>query len=300
MKDYVAEFRQAVADIDADAQRVNIINAGVMNHGKSSLFNSLLDKAVFPEQDVRTTIEARAEPWRDNVYLVDTPGLDAKTEDDTAAYEAYRRANVILFVHRVDTGELHRNELDGLKRIKNLFADEKFFVEHFCLIFTVTDSQKTPEDLKVICDKSLADIQNHCGLSGFRNFCVSNSLYKQGKDEREDLFVEDSGVLELREYLERNFDKWRGENQAVRNARIAREKDDFISQLQRERSDVQSRIQSKSERIRQRQQNFLHKVETALSQRRDDESRYNSESRRLDEMRRELQNLRDRWNRERY
>lgn len=299
MKDYVAEFRQAVAAIDADAQRVNIINAGIMNHGKSSLFNSLLDKVVFAEQDVRTTIAVQAEHWRDNVYLIDTPGLDAKSEDDTAAYEAYRRANVILFVHRVDTGELHRDEIDGLNRIKNLFAGGNF-VEHFCLIFTVTDSKKKPEDLKVICDKSLADIKNHCGLSGFRNFCVSNSLYRQGKDEREDLFVEDSGVLELREYLERNFDKWRGENQAVRNARIAREKDDFISRLQRERSDVQSRIQSKSERIRQRQQNFLHKVETALSQRRDDESRYNSESRRLDEMRRELQNLRDRWNRERY
>ena len=55
MKDYVTAFQKKIAEIDADAQKVNIINAGVMNHGKSSLFNSLLNENVFPEEDVRTT-----------------------------------------------------------------------------------------------------------------------------------------------------------------------------------------------------------------------------------------------------
>ena len=296
MKDYVAEFRQAVAAIDADAQRVNIINAGIMNHGKSSLFNSLLDKVVFAEQDVRTTIAVQAEQWRDNVYLIDTPGLDAKSEDDIAAYEAYRRANVILFVHDLNTGELHREGIDGINRIKNIFAGGNF-TEHFCLVLTSIDAYDA-EDINVIRDKALADIKKHCGLSDFKVFLVSNPRYRKGRDEQKNTLYKRSGVPELRDYLERNFDKWRAENQSVRNARIAREKDDFISRLRRERSDVQSRIQSKSERIRQRQQNFLHKVETALSQRRDDESRYNSESRRLSEMRRELQNLRDELDRQ--
>ena len=300
MKDYVAEFRKKIDAINADAQRVNIINAGVMDHGKSSLFNSLLDKIVFAEQDIRTTVKIQAELWRDNVYLIDTPGLSAETIDDATAYEAYRRANVILFVHNLNTGELHKNGLDGINRIKNLFADPKFFAEHFCLVFTFIDSQRDDEKLNTIIDKALADIKNHCGLSGIRVFHVSNPRYRKGRDEKKAVLFQKSGIPELREYLEQNFDRWRAENQSVRNAQIAREKDDFISQLRRERADVQSRIQSKSEQIRQRQQNFLHKVETALSQRREDESRYNSESRLLDEMRRDLQNLRDRWNRERY
>ena len=300
MKDYVAEFQKKIDAINADAQRVNIINAGVMDHGKSSLFNSLLDKIVFAEQDIRTTVKIQAELWRDNVYLIDTPGLSAETIDDATAYEAYRRANVILFVHNLNTGELHKNGLDGINRIKNLFADQKFFAEHFCLVFTFIDSQRDDEKLNTIIDKALADIKNHCGLSGIRVFHVSNPRYRKGRDEKKAVLFQKSGIPELREYLEQNFDRWRAENQSVRNAQIAREKDDFISQLRRERADVQSRIQSKSEQIRQRQQNFLHKVETALSQRREDESRYNSESRLLDEMRRDLQNLRDRWNRERY
>ena len=72
MQDYVKTFQEKIAAIDADAQRINIINAGVMNHGKSSLFNSLLDKNIFPEEDIRKTVALQTELWRDNVYLIDT------------------------------------------------------------------------------------------------------------------------------------------------------------------------------------------------------------------------------------
>ena len=63
MKNYVQAFQEKIAEIDADAHKVNIINAGVMNHGKSSLFNSLLGKNVFPEEDIRTTVKIQIEPW---------------------------------------------------------------------------------------------------------------------------------------------------------------------------------------------------------------------------------------------
>ena len=166
MKDYVKAFQDKIAAIDADAQRVNIINAGVMNHGKSSLFNSLLNKNVFPEEDIRTTVKTQAELWKDNVFLIDTPGLSAESIDDKVAYEAYRRANVIVFVHRVDTGELHKNGIDGLNKIKTLFPDEKFFAEHLCLVLTSIDDQSVRDNLDNIRDKALADIKKFCSLSG--------------------------------------------------------------------------------------------------------------------------------------
>lgn len=299
MQDYVKDFQDKIAAIDADAQRINIINAGVMNHGKSSLFNSLLDKNVFPEEDIRTTFKIQAEQWSDNVYLIDTPGLSAELVDDAAAYEAYRRANVILFVHRVDTGELHKDGIEGLKKIKSLFPDEKNFVEHFCLVLTLIDSQEE-DALNAIHDKTLADIKNYCGLSGFKVFCVSNSRYKKGVAENKAVLVKKSGIPELREYLQENFSKWLGENKDVRARRITREKEYFISQLRQERGNIQSRIHSKTEQIQERQRNFLYKVEYAVDRRREDESRYRSESNQLDEMRRDLQNLRDRWNREKF
>ena len=184
MKDYVKAFQDKIAEINADADKINIINAGVMNHGKSSLFNSLLDKNVFPEEDIRTTVKTQAELWTDNVYLIDTPGLSAEITDDAVAYEAYRRANVILFVHRVDTGELHKNGLDGLNKIKSLFPDKKFFVNHLCLVLTAIDDQSARENLDTIRDKALADIKKFCGLSGFKVFFVSNTRYRKGLAER--------------------------------------------------------------------------------------------------------------------
>lgn len=300
MKDYVKAFQEKIAAIDADAQRVNIINAGVMNHGKSSLFNSLLDKNVFPEEDIRTTVKTQAELWKNNVYLIDTPGLSAEIVDDKVAYEAYRRANVILFVHRVDTGELHKNGIDGLNKIKALFPNEKFFAEHFCLVLTSIDDQSVRNNLDTIRDKALADIKKFCGLSGFKVFFVSNTRYRKGMTEHKEGLIKLSGILGLREYLTENFSKWRAENKTVRKERISREKDDFIAQLRRERSDVQTRIQSKTEQIRQRQKIFLQKVEEAVAQRRDDESRYTSEKNQLSRMRSDLENLRTRWNNERY
>ena len=97
MKDYVAEFQNKLADIEKDMHSIYIINAGAMNHGKSSLFNSLLDSTTFAAQDVRTTIVNETVKWAEDVYLIDTPGLEAEEADDKMAYMAYRRANVIVF-----------------------------------------------------------------------------------------------------------------------------------------------------------------------------------------------------------
>ena len=293
MKDYVAAFKKKIDEIDDDAQKVNIINAGVMNHGKSSLFNSLLDKNVFPEEDIRTTIEIKSAQWADDVYLIDTPGLSAEIVDDVVAYEAYRRANVILFVHRVDTGELHKNGLDGLNKIKSLFPDEKFFANHLCLVLTSIDEQNASKNLNTIIGKICADIKNNCGLSGFKIFSVSNPRYRKGMSEQKNSLIKQSGIPELREYLQQNFQKWRAENKIVRASRITREKEDFIAQLRQERGSIQTRIQAKTEQIKQRQRNFLDKVEAVVAQWREDESKYDRESKTLKDMRDELQRLRD-------
>ena len=120
MRDYVSEFQQKIKEITADCQTINIINAGIMNHGKSSLFNSLIEKEVFGVGDVRVTEKIQREQWLGNAFLIDTPGLEAEESDDTVAYEAYRRANMIIFVHTIKVGELHEKELNAINKIKAL------------------------------------------------------------------------------------------------------------------------------------------------------------------------------------
>ena len=299
MKDYVSEFRTKIDEIDADCKNINIINAGIMNHGKSSMFNSLLDKEVFAAQDIRTTMKNQEVQWQDNIFLIDTPGLDAEEADDDFAYNAYRRANMIIFVHNVKVGELHANELEAINKIKSLFNNDDFFCKHFCLALTFKDSD-SDDSIISIRNKTLGDIKNHCGISEFKTFIISNSRYKKGMAENKQNMVCHSGIPELRDYLKKNFSTWNNENKYFRGIRISNEKKDMLAKLDQEREKVQQNINKKTNDIKNRQKNFLYKIETAVNQRREDESRYDQERSMLNSMKSNLSNLRDRWNRERY
>lgn len=299
MRNYAEEFQKKIAEINADCKKIHIINAGIMNHGKSSLFNSLLDKEVFAAQDVRTTMKNQDVQWLDNVYLIDTPGLEAEKSDDATAYNAYRRANMIVFVHNVKVGELHDKELRAINKIKTLFNDDNFFCKHFCLVLTFKDSDSN-ESITSIRAKTLSDIKTHCGISDFPTFIISNSRYQKGLAENKQNMVRHSGIPELREFLKKNFSTWNDENNYFRIMRISNEKQTLISQLQQERGKIENLINSKTEDIKKRQQNFLYKVEEALNQKRSDEQRITSAQSQLRNLQSDLESVRSRWNRERF
>ncbi len=75
--------------IDASG-RIYIVNAGRMNHGKSSLLNSILGREAFRVADIRETRVNQEELYKDDVFLVDTPGLDADETDDREAFSVYK------------------------------------------------------------------------------------------------------------------------------------------------------------------------------------------------------------------
>lgn len=270
MKDYVSEFQKKIAEIKADCENIHIINAGIMDHGKSSLFNSLIDKNIFEVKDIRTTVKNQKENWCDNVFLIDTPGLEAEKSDDTAAYDAYRRANMIIFVHNLNVGELHEKELAAINKIKNLFNNDEFFCKHFCLTLTFKESEED-ENITAIRQKSLADIKTHCDISDFPVFIVSNSAYQKGIAENKKNLVSQSGIPELKDFLQKNFSTWNNENVYFCAMRIANEKKDLIAELQQERAKIQPRINSKTEDIKNRQQSFLQRVQAAVNQRRSEQ-----------------------------
>ena len=270
-----------------------------MNHGKSSLFNSLLDKEVFAAQDVRTTMKNQDVQWLDNVYLIDTPGLEAEQSDDAAAYNAYRRANMIVFVHNVKVGELHDKELNAINKIKTLFDNDNFFCKHFCLVLTFKDADSN-ESIISIRAKTLGDIKTHCGISDFQTFIISNSRYQKGLAENKQNMIRHSGIPELREFLKKNFSTWNDENNYFRAMRISNEKQNLILQLQQERGKIENLINSKTADIKKRQQNFLYKLEEALNQKRSDEQIITSAQSQLLNLQSDLESVRNRWNRERF
>ena len=260
MRNYLKDLQTRMREIQREGENVYIVNAGIMNHGKSSLLNSLLDREVFAVQDVRTTREAKETEWIPNVYLVDTPGLQAEESDDSEAYAAYRRANLILFVHTAKVGELHREELSGINQMKKLAPSENYFWKHFCLVFTFKEADEE-SNLQAICEKSLQDIESACGGRGIDVFFVSNLRYAKGRREGKDVLVQHSGIQELRNYLMQNVSLWKDENAQLSRSKYERDRQETLEKLTEEKKKIKKALERKKTSIQKKHNQLYHQVE---------------------------------------
>jgi len=173
-----------------NSDKLNIVCVGLYNHGKSSLLNVLvgdLDKNTFKVADKRETSEIK-EVVKGNVIFVDTPGLDAMSEDDEKVKDAIKFRDVVLFVHNVATGELARNEVEFLERLKKEYGDNLYVI--LSRIDQIDDATlyKTKEKIKM----QIGEIEV---------FEVSVNRYVKGKKENKKLLVKKSGIEELKKIL---------------------------------------------------------------------------------------------------
>ena len=194
------QYKKSLSQIIDDKRYVKIAVAGRMNHGKSSLLNSLIGDDIFNVQDIReTTTNSRYELFED-VLLVDTPGLDANINDDAIANVAYESSNIILFVHNYNVGDFHKGELEALKRIAD-FHNSEAFSDRFILVLTGKDAVTDQNDRELIKLKLLKDIKEFCGLQNFPIFEVSNTTFMKGNSENKEKLITYSGIPTLLEYI---------------------------------------------------------------------------------------------------
>lgn len=200
------QYKKNLSQIIDDKRYVKIAVAGRMNHGKSSLLNSLIGDNIFNVQDIReTTANSRYELFED-VLLVDTPGLDANINDDAIANVAYESSNIILFVHNYNVGDFHKGELEALKRIAD-FHNSEAFSDRFILVLTGKDAVTDQNDRELIKLKLLKDIKQFCGLQNFPIFEVSNTTFMKGKSENKEKLIVYSGIPTLLEYITSKLDE---------------------------------------------------------------------------------------------
>ena len=99
---------------------ITIANTGLVNSGKSSLFNALLDafeEERFPVGAIRTTKQGDKESLLDGVDIMDTPGIDATDEDDDVAYRTLMEADLIVATHNIKMGMLNKSEYEWLSHL---------------------------------------------------------------------------------------------------------------------------------------------------------------------------------------
>lgn len=255
---YMKSLEQKISEIKRESNNIYIVNAGRMNHGKSSLFNSLLDLDEFKVGDIRTTKSRKDAKLFQNVYLVDTPGLDADAQDDKEAIETYKKANMIIFVHTPEIGELHKDEIDHINKIANLFPSKDYFWKHFCLVFTFKEAV-SEENLINIKNKILKDIRIHCGGENFPVFEVSNSRYQKGRKENKLNLINKSGIKELKEFLIKNISIWQQDIEILQNKRIEKLKEKTRHSILEKRCQIQQIINVKEIKIKN-EENRLNRL----------------------------------------
>ena len=241
-------FNQVLAQIEQNSsgKAVSyIVNAGDMNHGKSSLFNSLIGHEEFKVRDVRETVVNKEYQYTEDIVFIDTPGLCATDDDNAIAFEAYKKASCIIFVHNVKAGMLHKNELQEINQISNLFNDKQFFWKHFCLVFTFKEAIENNEDVETIVNDSIKSIHAECNAMPFSVFSVSNSRFQKGTAQGKKVLIKHSGILELKEFIDSSLENIRSDEKRLRRNRIMQLCDDAISRLQGRRREIDLAISKK-------------------------------------------------------
>ncbi|MGU5638078.1 GTPase [Aeromonas veronii] len=171
---------------------------GLMNAGKSYLLNMLtnhIQTECFRTNDIRETATLQRFENEHFIFL-DTPGLDANSDDDQIAHQGEKVADVVLFVHQPQ-GELDKMELGFLRSLASSFG--KYAEQNIILILSKSDAE-IAEKIDAIERRIREQCQSVLGFTP-RCFQISGTSYRAGITKNKDGLVRASHIQELEQHL---------------------------------------------------------------------------------------------------
>ncbi|WP_279127370.1 GTPase [Acidaminococcus fermentans] len=287
-------------ELQKEAKNIYIINAGRMNHGKSSLMNGLLGRNAFKVADIRQTVRNQAEKYKNNVFFVDTPGLDSNQQDDTEAYAVYEKANFILYVHNPKIGEIHKQEIEHIKRIRKLLGDQ-FLRKHFALVLTFCE-EFSEDQLNEIIKHIQKSLTEECALPAVPVFQVSNSRFQKSAEQddpkKKKIFLQKSGLPVLTRYIEEHISEWKAENQVVQEKRFENIKQSSIDLLNKQKTVYLTRIQSSEKEFSRKEKQLEYSFEQAIRRIQNYEEDWRKETTRVSFLQSQVNQLKEKHRRE--
>ncbi|MDO4339108.1 MAG: 50S ribosome-binding GTPase [Eubacteriales bacterium] len=174
----------------------------MVSSGKSSLYNVLINRMdeYFPTGAARTTTRADYFDYN-HISYVDTPGIDVRSEDDALAFSTLIESDIIVMVHNIRTGPLNRNEVEWLKRITRSMSSIEMCKARILFVASWKDTREKDSDYKKLIGslKQQAFEAVGCEIPFFE---VSVKKYQQGIKKGKEVLVNNSGILEFKNYLE--------------------------------------------------------------------------------------------------
>lgn len=233
----IRELAQDFLAQEIDVEKPMIVTWGLMNAGKSYLLNMLtnhIDNEFFKTNDFRETAVVSSFETDQYIYL-DTPGLDANTEDNLEALKGIKKADIVLFVHQLQ-GELEATEIEFLKNVRTSFG--QYAEKNIIFILSKVDK----EDMTKVNQIQVRVLEQCKEYLGFQPQCfqISNKLYQQGIQKHKDGLIRNSHIEELLQHIQTVAQ----DIQLVRQERFSQEKSKLLQALNEKKSDVESELKT--------------------------------------------------------
>ena len=198
-----------------DDNTVKIVNTGMVSSGKSSLYNTLIDSSdeFFPTGAARTTTKANYYDYN-NISYVDTPGIDVRTEDDVLAFDTIIESDIILMIHNIRTGPLNKSEAEWLQQIVCRLGSKEMCESRIIFVGSWKDTREKEEDYSSFISELKKQVYEIVGVE-IPFFTVSVKKYLQGVEKSKQILIDNSGILELKEYLEKYATEYQEKKKSI-------------------------------------------------------------------------------------
>jgi tRNA U34 5-carboxymethylaminomethyl modifying GTPase MnmE/TrmE len=226
----------------AAPRKPTVAVCGLMNTGKSYLLNMLtqqIDQEYFKTADQRETTINKTLETEQFIYL-DTPGLDANTQDDAVAQQGIAEADLVLFVHQPQ-GELDPSEMAFLRQLKDNFGESA--VHSVTLVISKIDKEPAAK-IDAIANEIQKQCEEKLGTT-FTTFQVSNTRYKTGVSQHKNGLIQASHIDALVQHLQSTIpriQKARQHKLAAGIAALTADVDVLMQELRDEKIAIQQDI----------------------------------------------------------
>lgn len=232
---------------------VKIVNTGMVSSGKSSLYNTLINsnEEYFPTGAARTTTKANYFDYN-NISYVDTPGIDVRSEDDALAFSTIIECDIIIMIHNIRTGPLNRSEVDWLKQITKGMSSIEMCKSRIIFVASWKDTREKEDGYTELIENLKKQVFEIIGTK-IPFFEVSVKKYQQGVAKGKDILIKNSGVQELKNYIEKYAAEYLEKKKAINNEEYETIIKEIKTILKNERDKKMKETQKIFNRVRESQ-----------------------------------------------
>lgn len=232
------------------SEKVKVTNTGMVNSGKSSLFNVLIDSQTeyFKTGPVRTTATADTYDMGDYQF-VDTPGIDVNDQDDALAYSTIMSSDLILMIHNIKTGPLQRKEVEWLEKIVANINNPEAVQKRLIFVISWKDSRERDSDYEDMVNSLKKMVFDVCQVK-IPVFEISVKKYKAGQEKNSQKLIESSNVLPLKQYITDYVAEYQRERVHLHHISYSALANEIKKKLLAEKIQLQKKTRNNQENVR--------------------------------------------------